>query len=542
MSPRKTRMNPPTSTSSTSSTPSISSAPSTSSAPSISKPLEESDNEENTSQQIQLAAQAERIVSLELLVRELIDKQSEQSNISSSSSNVTSAANRLPVVNANDVIREPPVHIETRTVPKKNYLVTSASVSKVFLENRINDTTTDSFIRINMIRGAMTTAGLQYMLDGNRKKPRPTPTNKFGYTERSITSAETIDEETGLLEMTDILIDEDDCFCYDYDRGRLYSAILEIFGSTLYYLVPREIREADGRGMFNKIMAHLNGQRASDADSARHIYNTYKMNENLTFKMEHAKFSVVFKNLEYAQKRELTSAEKLQFLGPKIIHDKRVGLKDVMLQATIHEWDYEKTVGLLIKLNSGLAEGDQTVKMAAVSYPKSNSNSNSQYTSTSAPTVKSPKYCFLWNETGTCRFNESCRYEHIRDPNHATVARERNQQRENDNNNNKSNNTTTSSQPITKNNRSQSDNTNSSKFKSNYKGKNPRSQMKVVHSHDENVAIKIMNTNSESEISSSTFDPLFSSWGNVSEQPYTPDVQSADSIKLEKKNRQDNNK
>jgi hypothetical protein len=177
--------------------------------------------------------------------------------------------------------------------------------------------------------------------------------------------------------------------------------------------------------------------------------------------------------------------------------------------------------------------------MAAVSYPRSNSNFNSQYksTSTSAPTVKSPKYCFLWNETGTCGFNESCRYEHIRDPNHATVARERNQQRDNDNNNNKSNNTTTSSQPITKNDRSQSDNTNSSKLKSNYKGKNPRSQMKVVNRNDESVAIKIMNSNSESEIIPFTFDPLFSSWGNVSEQPYTPIVQSADSIKLEKKQR-----
>jgi hypothetical protein len=316
-----------------------------------------------------------------------------------------------------------------------------------------------------MIRGALTTAGLKYLLDGHRKKPILSATNKFGYTERNIISVQSLDEKTGTMVMKDIMIDEDDCFCYDYDCGRLYSAIIEIFDDTLHYLVPEEIESGDGQEIYRKIMLHLNGQRAKDAENAREVFNNYKMSD------------------------------------------------------------------------SEIAEGDQTVKMAAISYPKSNSNSNSQYTSTSAPTVKSPKYCFLWNETGTCRFNESCRYEHIRDPNHATVARERNQQRENDNN--KSNNTTTSSQPITKNNRSQSDNTNSSKFKSNYKGKNPRSQMKVVNSRDENVAIKIMNTNSESEISSSTFDPLFSSWGNVSEQPYTPDVQSADSIKLEKKNRQD---
>jgi hypothetical protein len=534
MSPRKPRMNPPT-TSSTSSSKS-----STSSVPSVSKPLEESDNEEEyTSQQAQLSAQAERIASMEQLIRELLANQAEQRNETSSSSNVTSINNRIVSEATNNPGNVAATIIETRSVPKKNYLVTAASVSKQLLANRIYATTTDSFKRINMIRGALTTAGLKYLLDGHRKKPILSATNKFGYTERNIISVQSLDEKTGTMVMKDIMIDEDDCFCYDYDCGRLYSAIIEIFDDTLHYLVPEEIESGDGQEIYRKIMLHLNGQRAKDAENAREVFNNYKMSENITFKKEHSQFDQVFKNLEYAQKRELTSAEKLQFLGPKIIHDKRLGLKDVMLQATIHDWDYDKTIGLLIKLNSGLAEGDQTVKMAAVSYPKSNSNSNSQYTSTSAPTVKSPKYCFLWNETGTCRFNESCRYEHIRDPNHATVARERNQQRENDNNNNKSNNTTTSSQPITKNNRSQSDNTNSSKFKSNYKGKNPRSQMKVVHSHDENVAIKIMNTNSESEISSSTFDPLFSSWGNVSEQPYTPDVQSADSIKLEKKHRQD---
>jgi hypothetical protein len=164
MSPRKTRMNPPSSTSSSSSK---SSNPS---APSISKPLEESDNEDDTtSQQNEIEAQAERIANLELIIQELISNQAQQT---SSSSNVTSAANRLTSVpNDVGVIDAAPVQIETRTVPKKNYLITSASVSKVFVANKINDTTTDSFIRINMIRGALTTAGLQYMLDGNRKKP-----------------------------------------------------------------------------------------------------------------------------------------------------------------------------------------------------------------------------------------------------------------------------------------------------------------------------------------------------------------------------------
>ena len=137
---------------------------------------------------------------------------------------------------------------------------------------------------------------------------------------------------------------------------------------------------------------HLNGQRAKDAENAREIFNNYKMNENIIFKMEHAKFSEIFKNLEYAQKRDLTDAEKLQFLGPKMIHDNRIGLRDVMLQATIHDWNYEKTVGLLIKVNSGLAETDQTVKMAAINNNRVNNNSTnhaaySKSYSTSSPTT-----------------------------------------------------------------------------------------------------------------------------------------------------------
>ena len=382
-------MNPPSTSSSSSS------KSSTSSAPSVSKPLEESDNEEEfTSQQVEISAQAERIASLELLVRELLASQAQQSNRTNSSSNVTGASNRITHGDVNG-------SIEPRSVPKKNYLVTAPSVSKQLLANRIHADTKDSFMKINMIRGSLTTAGLKYLLDGHRKKPIPTEFNRFGYTERCIQTVETIDDTTGLTVTQDIMIDEDDCFCYDYDCGRLYSAIIEIFGDTLYYLVTKEIDTGDGKEIYRKIMLHLNGQRAKDADGAREIYNNYKMNENITFKMEHAKFDQVFTNLEYAQKRELTSAEKLQFLAPKIIHDRRIGLREVMLQSSIHDWHYEKTVTTLIKVNSGLPENDQTVTMAAVSYHRNNnSNNTSQYksTSTSAPTIKSPKYCFLRSE------------------------------------------------------------------------------------------------------------------------------------------------
>jgi hypothetical protein len=75
--------------------------------------------------------------------------------------------------------------------------------------------------------------------------------------------------------------------------------VLEIFQFKCY-LVPKEIANHDGVGIYVKIMAHLNGQRGTSADIAREAFVNYKMNESLTFKQERAKFEEVFKALEYA--------------------------------------------------------------------------------------------------------------------------------------------------------------------------------------------------------------------------------------------------
>lgn len=48
--------------------------------------------------------------------------------------------------------------------------------------------------------------------------------------------------------------------------------------------------------------------------------------------------------------------------------------------------------------------------------------------------------------------------------------------------------------------------------------------MKSLNSNDETNSIKLMNTNCEIKSNSSTSVPLFSSWGNVNESPFTPMV------------------
>ena len=72
----------------------------------------------------------------------------------------------------------------------------------MLLANRIHASTTNSFLRISMIRGALTTAGLKYLLDGDRKKPIPSPTNRFDYSERNILTVDSIDENTGAFELS----------------------------------------------------------------------------------------------------------------------------------------------------------------------------------------------------------------------------------------------------------------------------------------------------------------------------------------------------
>ena len=63
--------------------------------------------------------------------------------------------------------------------------------------------------------------------------------------------------------------------------------------------------------------------------------------------------------------RDLES-DKIQFLTKRMMIDNRVGLKDVMMQFLCNDLSYEKTIELLIKVNSEMADSDQTIKLAGI--------------------------------------------------------------------------------------------------------------------------------------------------------------------------------
>ena len=141
-------------------------------------------------------------------------------------------------------------------------------------DNTIHSNTKDSFTKISLVRGALSTAGLKNLLDGHRPMPISNElTNIDGFTKRRQIQKSLNDEVSGTMTVVKILLKDDDVYYRDYDCGRLFQAVMEIFGKSLHYLVPHEIGRSDGIAVYNKIMEHLNGQSGRDADVARENVN-----------------------------------------------------------------------------------------------------------------------------------------------------------------------------------------------------------------------------------------------------------------------------
>lgn len=261
------------------------------------------------------------------------------------------------------------IAIEGRKVSKKEYATTSNSVRACFAANRITNITTNSFQKMEVIRGSLGTTGLESILDGHRTEPVVTSTNPFGFIERRILNVE-VTNDIGEKSMKEIMLDDDDKFYFAHDQGRLYSAMMEIFDDSLYYLVKPEIKEKNGYKMYIKIMEHLNGQRAKDAERARKLFTNYVMDESLTFKLEHYKFTEIINTLEYAQKKKIDDIDKMDFLYTRLIVDKRIGLKEVMIQAKLDNYDYDKTIEKLIEINMDTPDNIKNVRMKTMTSEK----------------------------------------------------------------------------------------------------------------------------------------------------------------------------
>lgn len=350
----------------------------------------------NTSDDVQSMMKRE-ILELRLKVQSMIEDKK--------SANVKSVDPITPIldderkqINNEQIIPTTPViPIENRKVSKREWTNTSQSISAFFLGNKITSITPDSFRVIELLRGSLSTTGLETLLDGHRPKPVTTEQNPFGFTPRKIITVE-VKNECGVVSTKEVMLDDDDIFHYKHDQGRLYHAVMEIFDKSLHYLVLDEIKTQNGFEIYVKIMAHLNGQMAHDADRARKRFNNYKMDDRITFKMEHSRFSEIITILEYAQKLKLSESEKMAFLSTRLLVDNRIGLKEVMIQAQMNNYTYDATIQKLITINMEMPDSQQTVKMA---------------------TMSNDQYCFAYNKNPTsCKFGTECRYLHKVDPDH----------------------------------------------------------------------------------------------------------------------------
>ena len=397
--------------------------------------------------------------------------------------------------------------IEKRQVSKKEYAVTSTSVRACFAANRITNVTTNSFQKMEVIRASLGTTGLESILDGHRTEPVVTSCNPFRFIERRILNVE-VSNEIGEKSMKEIMLDDDDKFYFAHDQGRLYSAMMEIFDDSLYYLVKPEIKEKNGYKMYTKIMEHLNGQRAKDAERARKQFTNYIMDESITFKLEHYKFTEIINTLEYAQKKKIDDIDKMDFLYTRLILDKRIGLKEVMIQAKLDNYDYDKTIEKLIEINMDTPDSIKNVKMKAMTNEKK-------------------KYCFAFNNNDTCKFGSSCRYIHEKDPNSTST-----QSKKKSNKNTIDNKTSTLSKDVTRENRTSYE-PNVGPPSGVKSDKNPQgwslkqiSARKIIMKYFNTDSIKSFSTNNDSI--NSTINPdidssaNFSSWGDTSSDVYHP--------------------
>ena len=142
----------------------------------------ENDNEnENESEDI-IASMNGRISSLENLLKSFISTLSDKGSESSLSDTSSSSTSLLVPVNDNaELTSIKPT--EQRYVSRRNYNSTSKSVIDTFIANNITMECKDSFVRISLIRGALSTAGLRNLIDGYRTQPCATTENPNGYRE-----------------------------------------------------------------------------------------------------------------------------------------------------------------------------------------------------------------------------------------------------------------------------------------------------------------------------------------------------------------------
>ncbi len=280
--------------------------------------------------------------------------------------------------------RDDGVSSDNKTVKRSLYQKISSVIIAELQKCEISSTTADKAYRLRQAQAVLNTTGLLTLIQGHRKEPKPSVTNKHGYSERSIIYVDKDSSQSSSPAMsrsssstTKIILEEDDEFHYIYDNERLYTLVHTMFAKHYHHNVSINTQmNKDGLQAYREITAIVFGQKQQDVKIARRALDQFQINPSVLLREQYSKWESLFSNLEYAQERELQDIEKMAWLSDRLDHDPRPKISASFAACAVQNMNYEETVSTIIRIADSLTPDLAVIKIASMysDYPETPSN------------------------------------------------------------------------------------------------------------------------------------------------------------------------
>ena len=256
-----------------------------------------------------------------------------------------------------------------RRVKRSKWLDTSAAAIQIFSNSQIHPNSTDKFYCLRQLH----TVGLLTLVQGHRTRPLiKQDKNKHGYRKQKVLPytppvVAGVDLSFTISNTKDIILEEDDIYCYTYDVDRLYSLLDTIFRKDCRHYVSNEAhQERDGVIAFDQIISNVFGQRQQDILIAENNITLFKVDQNKTVRSEFIRWETLFNNLSYANNKKISSETKLAFLAKHISGDGRPLIVSSFAASMNNRLGYDITMANILWVADALPPHIATEQLAAV--------------------------------------------------------------------------------------------------------------------------------------------------------------------------------
>ena len=188
---------------------------------------------------------------------------------------------------------------------KVDLILTTSSEIEHVKQNQISTTTVGSNKRFKALDNMLHVVGLYPMATRTRREPIPTRQNPSGYSEPTTT-----ENRDGTFNY----VPADDVTRWAHDKKRLYNVMLNTFHESTHYLCADAFTLRDGIAIYKKMHEHFYGHTEADINRLRRLIQNFKGSTTTCFKEDLVKFTTLITEFEYAQARQCTEQERLQFL------------------------------------------------------------------------------------------------------------------------------------------------------------------------------------------------------------------------------------